>query len=128
MEVVTALISKFGGKFWTKGKRKRDVGSKATRQLKRSDVRCRYAEAAEIGCSRSFTSCDGTGYRTDKHIPHGCRPGGFCEKAGGFVPGGEPCCLCMVSFIESFSFIGSNGPPTYFKEHEEACYGVCGQF
>lgn len=43
------------------------------------------------------------------------------------MPGWKPCCSCLVSFIESFSFIGSNGSATSFQEYEEASYGVCGQ-
>ena len=70
----------------------------------------------------------GRGIETDKHIPHGHGPRGFCEEDGGLVRGRESHCLCLVSFIEPLPYIGSNGSPAYFQEYEEAPYGVCGQF
>ena len=87
-----------------------------------------YGETTEVGCSWSVASCDGAGDRTDEPIPHGCRPGGFRGQACAIVPGREPCCLCMVSLVESFPFIGSNRSAAYFEEYEETSYGVCGEF
>ena len=54
-------------------------------------------------------------------------PGGFRGQACTIVPGREPCCSCMVSFVESFSFIDSDGSAAYSEEYEETSYGVCGE-
>jgi len=87
--------------------------------MKVKEVIFRYAEATKIGCSWGFASCDGTGHRENEHLPHGSGQAWFSETAGGFVPGRESHCLCLVYLFEPLSSIGLDGSSACFEEHEE---------
>jgi len=66
-----------------------------------------YAQTAKTRCSRGVASCDGTGYRTDKDIPHWLRSGRFSQQTGRLMHGWRPHRLCLVPYAQPCVMLSS---------------------